>query len=252
MEYTVSNHRHYADFTIIPNAILRDTELSFFEKGLLCYLLSLPQDWNINTSYIVSNFGESERAILRAFKHLIEVGYCRRTPLRKDGRLCGQQYQITDIANDFSVPAKNEGSGNSDPADFRPAQNSDPTKNEGADKEYTLFNEETNISTENRERTPAKTREKSCLFEDSKFYDFELFKAQFNEPDFADIDLYYYYNRIKNWSGGNGRKKKDWILTAKNWMMDDNDKGKLKKIGAFGGALSPDAINYIESMSQGL
>lgn len=247
MDYTVSNHRHYADFTIIPNTILRQTELSFFEKGLLCYLLSLPKDWTININYIVENFGESERAILKAFKKLIEVGYCRRTPLRKNGKLCGQHYQITDIANDFSAPTKNEGTDIADPANSRPAQNADPTKNEGTEKEYTLFNEE-NISNKEKRGTPAKTSERKCLFSDSKFFDFEKFKAQFADPEFSDVDIFYYYNRVKNWSGSEGKKKCDWILTAKNWMMDDNNKGKLKKISGTGG-LSPDALQYLQDMA---
>lgn len=91
-------------------------------------------------------------------------------------------------------------------------------------------------------------RKPKCLFEDSEFADFEKFKAQFTEPEFADIDLFYYYNRIKNWSGANGKKKNNWILTAKNWMMDDAEKGKLHRLNP-GGALSPEAIEYLQNMA---
>lgn len=91
-------------------------------------------------------------------------------------------------------------------------------------------------------------RKPKCLFEDTEFADFEKFKAQFTESDFADIDLFYYYNRIKNWSGANAKKKADWILTAKNWMMDDAEKGKLHRLGG-GSALSPDAIEYLQNMA---
>lgn len=91
-------------------------------------------------------------------------------------------------------------------------------------------------------------RKPKCLFEDSEFADFEKFKAQFPEQDFADIDLFYYYNRIKNWSGANAKKKANWILTAKNWMMDDAEKGKLHRLSS-GSALSPEAIEYLQNMA---
>lgn len=251
MEHTITSHRHYNSFTIIPNAILRDAEMTFAEKGLLAYLLSLPKDWDIRVLNIAETFGETERGILKLIKGLIDRGYCKRVPIRKDGRLAGQQYIITDIANDFSAPTKNEGAANSAPQNFSTTENSAPLKNEGAEIINTLFNEEDSIIITNKEKREAPTsttREKKCLFEQSKFADFEKFKEKFVEPEFADIDLLYYYNRIKNWSGANGKKKNDWILTAKNWMMDDAEKGKLHRLSS-GSALSPDAIKYLQDMA---
>ena len=34
------------DFTVMSNAHLRDRTLSFKAKGVLSFLLSLPEDWN--------------------------------------------------------------------------------------------------------------------------------------------------------------------------------------------------------------
>lgn len=97
---------------------------------------------------------------------------------------------------------------------------------------------------------PRRTSEPTkCLFENSRYIDYNAFAAEFTAPEFADVDLCYYYNRIKNWSGANGKKKNDWILTARNWMMDDADKGKLKKIKDVGAGLPPDAIKYLQDMA---
>ena len=252
MEHTITNHKHFSNFTIIPNEILRDKNMTFAEKGLLSYLLSLPDNWDIRVSVIAETFGETERGILKLLRGLIEMGYCKRVAIRKDGRLAGQHYVITDVANDFSAPAKNEGAENSASQNFSPAENSAPLKNEGAERINTLFQEEDNIYINNnkkREAPASTTRERKCLFEESKFFDYELFRAQFTESEFADVDLFYYYNRLKNWSGGNGKKKNDWILTARNWMLDDSDKGKLKKINDVGAGLPPDAIKYLQDMA---
>lgn len=97
---------------------------------------------------------------------------------------------------------------------------------------------------------PRRTSEPTkCLFENSRYIDYNAFAAEFTAPEFADVDLLYYYNRLKNWSGANGKKKNDWILTARNWMMDDSDKGKLKKIKDVGAGLPPDAIKYLQDMA---
>lgn len=229
MDYTITTHRHFRDFTIIPNAILRDEVLTFFDKGLLCYLLSLPEDWEIKVAYIAEHFGETERYILRTMKNLIDAGYCRRVPRYEKGRLAGQHYQVTDIANDFSAPqknsapAKNEGAANSSPQG-----NPAPLKNEGAYKENTLFNEETIIVKEEKKDTH--TREKLCLFADSKFFNFDAFKAALEKDGkYAGADFEYYYECIKNWSASKGAKKYDWIATARNWILSDFRDGKLKK-----------------------
>lgn len=254
MEYEISTHRHNDNFTIIPNEILRNESLSFFDKGLLCYLLSLPKDWKINVSYISGVFGESERAILKSIKSLIENGYCKRTPLRRDGRLCGQHYQITDIANDFSVPSKNEGAEIADPAESRPTEKADPQKNEGADKEYSLFNEETIEDTKNESVTASRkkpeTIENICLFVNSKFYDYDIFAAQFTGPEYQEIDIAYYYGVVMDWSSSKGVKRKDWIAQTRNIMRKDKDANKLhllpKNVGYGDSVLSPEAIKYLE------
>ena len=183
MEHTITNHKHFSNFTIIPNEILRDKNMTFAEKGLLSYLLSLPDNWDIRVSVIAETFGETERGILKLLRGLIEMGCCKRVAIRKDGRLAGQHYVITDVANDFSAPAKNEGAENSASQNFSPAENSAPLKNEGAERINTLFQEDNIYINNNKKReAPASTtRERKCLFEESKFYDYELFRAQFTE-----------------------------------------------------------------------
>lgn len=103
--------------------------------------------------------------------------------------------------------------------------------------------------TEKKPRKKPATIEQKCLFSDSKFGEFEIFKEQFQGPDYADVDLFYYFNRIMNWSLSGANKKNDWIHTARDWMMRDNDDGKLKKIKRDGygeAVLSPEAIKYLE------
>jgi hypothetical protein len=66
------------------------------------------------------------------------------------------------------------------------------------------------------------------LFEDSEFLDFEKFQEQFKGTDYEFCDLKIYHEKVKNWSAGAGKKKIDWIATARNFMLGDKEKGKLQ------------------------
>jgi hypothetical protein len=65
------------------------------------------------------------------------------------------------------------------------------------------------------------------LFKDSEFYDFEKFQQQFEGTDYAFCDLKIYYEKVKNWSASGGKKKVDWIATARNFMLGDKEKNCL-------------------------
>lgn len=242
MEHLITNHRHYRDFTNIPNELLQREDLSIFSRGLLCYLLSLPDDWRINVSVISEKFQESERKILVSLKELIELGYCKREPRRVDGKLAGQHYFITDIPFDFSVPPKNEGTAT--PQNSRPTEIPAPQKNEGAEKEYSLFDKE-DIEI-NKEKSKS-TRERFCIFENSKFFDIDAFKAALRDEAEAGIDVEYYYYAVKDWSASKGAKKYDWIATARNFMRGDADTNRLHKVQDDDNA---NMIQYLKDMAE--
>ena len=97
---------------------------------------------------------------------------------------------------------------------------------------------------------PRRTSEPICLFADSRFADYEKFAAEFDAPEFDGIDLVYYFHAVADWSSRNGKKQKDWIATARNFMRNDKRDGKLVKVSTDGGALSPDAVQYLSEMAQ--
>lgn len=101
----------------------------------------------------------------------------------------------------------------------------------------------------NKVGRPKRTTEPSCLFEHSKFYDFSLFSAEFTAPEFNGVDIVYYYHAVADWSAQKGKKMKDWIATARNFIRGDIEKNKLHRLGGTG-ALAPDAIQYLQDMAQ--
>ena len=95
---------------------------------------------------------------------------------------------------------------------------------------------------------PRKTSEPACLFENSRFADYNLFAAEFQGDEFADIDIVYYFHAVADWSAQKGKKMKDWIATARNFIRGDIEKNKLHRISGSGG-LSPDAVKYLQEMA---
>lgn len=97
---------------------------------------------------------------------------------------------------------------------------------------------------------PRRTAEPAaCLFENSRFAEYNAFAAEFTAPEFVDVDIVYYYHAVADWSAQKGKKMKDWIATARNFIRGDMEKGKLHRISGTGPGLSPDAIKYLQDMA---
>lgn len=72
------------NFSIIHNGFLRRDDLSWKSKGILTYILSLPDDWNINLNEIMRHATEGEKAFRSGWKELTDAGYVERYAVRDD------------------------------------------------------------------------------------------------------------------------------------------------------------------------
>lgn len=72
------------NFSKINNTVLRDTRLSWRARGIAAYLLTMPDDWQIDYAHLWKNGVEGRDAVLTAMKELEECGYLIRTKLRKE------------------------------------------------------------------------------------------------------------------------------------------------------------------------
>lgn len=95
-------------------------------------------------------------------------------------------------------------------------------------------NEFSQLFPDQAEQTPVKlrgtTEQKKCLFENSRFYDYDKFKECFNKPEFENVDIAYYYQAVADWSASKGRMQKDWIAQTRNFIRGDIERGKLKTL----------------------
>ena len=72
------------DYTIMANYHLRDKNLSLKAKGLLSYMLSLPDSWDYSIKGLETTLKEGREAIRAALKELEKFGYLNRKRLRDE------------------------------------------------------------------------------------------------------------------------------------------------------------------------
>ncbi len=86
--------KHSSNFTIIDNAVIRDSRLSLRARGLHHLLLSFPHDWEISIEWLLTQCSEGRNAIYAALAELEEAGYLRRYFERDRGRFAKIEYEI--------------------------------------------------------------------------------------------------------------------------------------------------------------
>ena len=86
-----------SDYTVISNAFVRDPSLSLKAKGMLCMLLSLPDDWNMSIKGLGSFYSDGMIASRAALSELKDLGYIE-TERKRDvnGAFGEMTYTVTD------------------------------------------------------------------------------------------------------------------------------------------------------------
>jgi hypothetical protein len=97
----------------------------------------------------------------------------------------------------------------------------------GSDSTTFLDAQEPAAGTKKKVAPKKKEASADLLFSESPYADKALFRQAFAGTDYELANLDYYHEVINNWSQSKAARKKDWIATAKNWMLNDYREGKL-------------------------
>lgn len=85
------------NYTVLDNTFIRDVTLSWKAKGVMTYLLSLPDDWSVNFSEVLKHSADGETALKSIIKELKEHGYLISKRLQSaDGKFAGFTYEIVE------------------------------------------------------------------------------------------------------------------------------------------------------------
>lgn len=93
----IVKRRYTKSFVTLENSLVRDRRLSLDEHGMLHYLLSLPDDWEVSRTHCAKfwNIGRDKAA--RIFRSLRKCGWAQVERVHgEDGAFLGVQWIITD------------------------------------------------------------------------------------------------------------------------------------------------------------
>ena len=81
------------NFTIVPNVVFSDTNITGKAKSIFFYLISKPDDWQFYVDEITKNFKESKGAIQSGLKELEKYGYLiRRRQYSNQGKISSMEW----------------------------------------------------------------------------------------------------------------------------------------------------------------
>ena len=137
------------------------------------------------------------------------------------------------INNKNSVTPENEFSDT-------PAQTLFPENENWVDVGLQIFDTKQNENKEKKVAPKKESTERKTLFRNSEVYkmvefdekgggDYSKFEACFNTPEFAPVDLVYYFHCVADWSDQKNTKrtKNGWLATVRNFIRGDVERKKL-------------------------
>ena len=215
---------HKNSFIVILPFMVEEYKLKGSELLIFALIHGFSKDgesWYMGSTAYISNWvGLSEKNTLRALKSLCEKNMLIKHEKFVNNKAKRCYYKVnynynSDLQNSTVADLQNSTQYNID------KYNIDNIKTPGNEIPG-LFEE-----IEQPKKLRGTTEPKSCLFENSRFANFEEFEKCFTNPDYEQIDIFHYYNVVKDWSASIGKKRKDWIAQARNIMRSDKEKGKL-------------------------
>ena len=115
-------------YVMLNKHFLHDDNLSWKAKGILAYLLSKPDDWQIYEAEIIKHSKDGRESVRSGIKELINNGYIKRTAIRGEkGRFCGYNYDVYEIPNVVLTEVGKPDIGKQDTTKYRYKLNNEKT-----------------------------------------------------------------------------------------------------------------------------
>ena len=185
------------DYTVINNTILKDTRISWKAKGLFCYLLSLPEDWNICMNDLQNRAKDGIDGLKSAVKELKEYGYLiQKRNKDEKGRFLKTVYIIVENPQVENPQVEN-------PQVENPQVENPQLLNTNIQNTNLKNTDIQNTKRENKQFTPPTLEDVA-----------EYCKERNNNIDPMQFIDYY---SARGWRFNNGGKMKDWRATVRTW-----------------------------------
>jgi len=162
------------NYVVLDKGFLHEKTLSWQAKGLLAYMLSLPNDWEFNMNDLKNRSKNGRDATYRIMKELIEAGYVTRVENRDGGKFGKVEYIVYEVKQ--SPRTEN-------PDTVTPYTENPYTENPYPENPTLLNNNTTNYKNTNNDDDDNKDRPKENGLNAFRFYE-ENF-----HPTLSSVDI---------------------------------------------------------------
>ena len=218
-----SPHSKDHPYVMVSKKLLDNEAMSPLAKLLLIYLLGRPDDWYVRVAHLKKILGVGRDKTRLLLKELINLGYCKKTTIKKGSNFIGILYEYAEdqVFKNCLPQPEIQAPENKAPENQAPLLNKESTNQ--ISKE--IFKEE-------REREGAAPPDPPPfpVFSESSLLSFgNVVKLQASEYEklcslFGKVLIDEYIEKINDHCDSVGKKYKDYAATIRNWIRRDKEK----------------------------
>lgn len=195
---------HKENYTCISNDVFR-SDLSLKARGMLCTMLSLPDDWEFSENGLQAILKDGQTSVRSAIKELEAAGFLSRTRERDESGRMGRCIWIVCDYPRFENPSMGAPSLDKSNLDYEPQLST---------KEQSTKGQSTKESSTKKETRHKYGEYQNVLLSDS---DMEKLQAEFPTEWEERIERLSYYMESK------GVTYKNHLATIRNWARKDKE-----------------------------
>lgn len=202
------------NYTVMANYHLRDEKLSLQAKGLMSYMLSLPEDWDYTMAGLSSKNKIGVKGIRTILQELEGLGYLERERHRGNNGHFEYEYNIFEKPKESN---EDESLPDTPPRHTPPRHTlSRYTVKDTLLNTNILSTKELNTNPLNKEKESIKEKEKtSQKFKVPSIEELVAFKKEAG-LDSVDVEYFFNYYESNGWKVGN-HSMKNWKAAMRNW-----------------------------------
>ena len=188
---------HKENYTCISNDVFR-SDLSLKARGMLCTMLSLPDDWEFSENGLQAILKDGQTSVRSAIKELEAAGFLSRTRERDEsGRMGRCVWIVCDYPRFENPNLVNSNLGN----------------------EPQLSTKESSTNKSNTKESKRETRHKYGEYENVLLSDTDLAKLKAEFPN----DWEERIERLSAYMASTGKGYKNHLATIRNWARRDSE-----------------------------
>ncbi|MED3839744.1 phage replication protein [Niallia circulans] len=200
------------NYVTINKTVLNDDQLSWKAKGIMAYMLSMPDDWTFYVEELIKHSTDGEKSFRAGFKELKDRGYVKRVPIREGQRIVSWETHV------YETPLL---------ADFVHVENVDVqnvlVQNDGLLSNNSILSNDIKLNNNNIYTSPKKKKINSTS-KKTKLAEFvSMTQEEYKKliEQFGEENANERIETLNLYKGSTGKKYKSDYLTILNWARKE-------------------------------